>query len=168
LYLVLLAGLAACGGNGAEAITETPPDDPVPAVIDLSSEDMPLLLAPPQPGELGGDSVQVSWNDEFGHLEVHGGDHFGLQISEEPGDVGRMKADLERDMLRKHTLIEDAPDRLVYRSAFPDDPDLVFVHFYRVLQADGRTFVVESDPMGRFNEADVRRMVEAVAPKDPV
>ena len=64
-------------------------------------------------------------------------------------------------MLQKHTVIEESPEKLVYRSQFPDD-QLVFIHFYQIVQMDGRTFTVQDNEKGRFNETDVARMAKAV------
>lgn len=162
--------LFACG-NGAE---NEPVESPAPTAeaavierIDLTSVDLPLLLTPPDAAVLAGDSVMVTWNEEFGHVAITGGEHFGLIITEEPGDLQRIKGDLDRDPLRTHTIIEETPSKLVYRSSFPDDADLVFVHFFQLLEADGRQFVVESDPMGRFNEADIARMAASISMKQP-
>ena len=64
-------------------------------------------------------------------------------------------------MLRKHTVLEETPEKVVYRSQFPDE-DIVFIHFYRLVPVGDRTFVVRDAAEGRFNEADVQRMVAAV------
>ena len=171
-FLPVLASflLFACGNTAENGTAESPAPDTDSAVverIDLTSVDLPLLLTPPDAAALAGDSVMVTWNEEFGHVAIAAGEHFGLIITEEPGDLQRLKSDLERDQLRTHTIIEETPSELVYRSSFPDDADLVFVHFFQLLEVDGRQFVVESDPMGRFNEADVARMAASIGPKQP-
>ena len=56
---------------------------------------------------------------------------------------------------------------MVYRSAFPDDPDLVFIHFYQVVRAGDRQFVVQDVDGLRFNEADVRTMRRSIVVKPP-
>lgn len=160
--------LFACGGpadNTASDAAGDPSADAsaTPAVVDLGPWDVPLNVVPP---DRPGDSLQVIWNEEFGHLEVSAGEHFTLIITEGPGDVARLKADLGRDLLRTHEVLREEPGLLVYRSAFPDDPDLVFVHAYQVLEMGDRSFVVETHPQGRFNEADVEAMVRAVVPKE--
>lgn len=160
--------LFACGGradNTASDIAGASSADAsaTPAVVDLGPWDLPLNVVPP---DRPGDSLQVTWNEEFGHLEVSAGEHFSLIITEGPGDVERLKADLGRDLLRTHEVLREEPGLLVYRSAFPDDPDLVFTHAYQVLGSGGRSFVVETHPQGRFNEADVEVMVRAVLPKE--
>ena len=128
----------------------------------ISAEhDMPLEVDLGDRATLGVDSASVAWNEEFGELRVNAGERFAISVSEEPGDIARLKADLERDMLRKHTVLEETPDQVVYRSQFPDE-DLVFVHFYRVITVGDRTFVVQDAAEGRFNEADVKRMVASV------
>jgi hypothetical protein len=64
-------------------------------------------------------------------------------------------------MLRKHTILEETPDKVIFRSQFPDE-DLVFIHFYQVIPIGDRTFVVEDAAEGRFNEADIKRMAGSV------
>ncbi len=103
----------------------------------------------------------------MGQLELHAGERFSILVTEESGDIARLKADLERDQLRTSAIIEEQPDRLIWRSTFPDE-DIVFVHFYRVIQVDGRSFVVQDDDRSRFSEADVSRMVAAVRTQQPV
>jgi len=174
-HLLLGCGMllfAACGDGKKEAAEKLAAiNDSITAatashVIDLSAYDTPLLVDLGDLTTLGVDSATVKWNEEFGQLEVNAGEHFGLIITEEPADIARLKADLDRDMLRKNTVIEEGPGKLVFRSQFPD-ADLVFVHFHQVLQANGREFIVRDADQGRFNEADVARMAAAVSAKQP-
>lgn len=173
-FFLLMVLLAACGDGKADAArklaeaqakAEAEAAAVVPYLLDLQAFDIPLAVSLPEMVTPDADSTygRAVWNEEFGHLRVKAGDHFGLIITEDPGNIPRLKADLERDMLRRHTILEEAPDRLVYRSEFPDD-DLVFVHFYRIMTVEGRSFVVEDMPDGRYNEQDVARMLEAVQP----
>jgi hypothetical protein len=160
-YLIALLGLslAACGDGKHEAADQsTATESTAPGiVVDLAPYDMPFSLDLGDPATLGTDSVEVAFNEEFGWLEMRVGEHVGLTIAEEPGDLQRLKADLDRDMLQKHTLIAQDVEHMVYRSQFPDS-DLVYIHFVRVIAVDGRTFVMQ-DAMGpRFTEADVARM----------
>lgn len=158
--------LVACGGGEGQGSDAPPPvadSTEAPAAIDLSAHDVPLLVTPPDAQLLGGQAPQVRWNEEAGILEVRAGDHFGLDIVEGDGDLARVKAELDRDMLLKHEVVEEGPDHLMVRSSYPDQ-DLVFVHFVKVVRVAGRTFEVGDDPQGRFTEQDVRRMLAAVAP----
>lgn len=166
IAFTMLLALTACG--------ETPGEEKDPAsgttatnlAVDLSGHDIPLSVELGDPATLGVDSPTVSWNEDMGQLELRAGNRFSILITEEPGDIARLKADLERDQLRTSTIIEEQPDRLVWRSTFPDE-DIVFVHFYRVVQVDGRSFIVQDDDRGRFNEADITRMIGAVRTKQP-
>lgn len=161
---------ASCGDGKKEAAEQLAAADSTTVasgtIIDLNSFDVPLTVDLGDLTTLGVDSPDVRWNEEFGHLEVNAGDHFGLIITEEPADIPRVKADLERDMLRKNTVIEETPEKLIYRAQFPDE-DLVFVHFYRVARVGDREFVIEDRTEGRFNEADIARMAAAVMIKQP-
>lgn len=174
LPILILALLAACGDGKADAarkLAEAQAQAEAEAsageayLLDLSAFDMPLAVSLPEMLTPDADSTygRAVWNEEFGQLRVKAGDHFGLTITEDMGDIARLKADLDRDMLRRHTVLQEAPDRIVYRSEFPDE-DLVFVHFYRVIEVEGRTFVVEDMAEGRYNEQDVARMLDAVRP----
>jgi hypothetical protein len=62
---------------------------------------------------------------------VQAGEHFGLVITEGPADMARLKGDLERDLLRKNTILQETPDLLIFRSEFPDDTTLTFHRFHR-------------------------------------
>ena len=128
--------------------------------VDLLAHDMPLVV---QLDPQVQDTATVRWNEQLGRLEVSAGEGFQLTIMEEEADLDRLKADLERDMLRKNTIIEETPDQVIYRSEFPDET-ITFVHFYRIVRHDGRTFVVQSNDQGRFNETDVKRMAQSVIP----
>lgn len=164
--VVLLLGLSACGGNDGVPEGEVVDSTATAAstVLDLAQYDTPLLVELGDLATLGVDTPSVKWNEEFGHLEVNAGEHFGLLITEEPGDLARLKADLDRDMLRKHTVIEEAPEKLVYRSEFPDDAGS-YIHFYRTVHVGDRTFVVTDAEQRRFNEADVKRMLGSIKAK---
>jgi len=172
--VLILALLASCGDGKADAArklaeAQAQADAEAAAVepylLDLQAFDMPLVVSLPEMLTPDVDSTygRAIWNEEFGQLRVKAGDHFGLTITEDEGNIQRLKADLERDMLRKHSVLEESPQHVVYRSQFPDE-DLVFIHFYQVITVDGRSFVVEDMAEGRYNEADVARMTKAVRP----
>lgn len=165
----VLIMLVACGDGQPEAADQQPHADTTPAaslVVDLAPHDVPFTLDLGDAATLGSDSVAVRFNEEFGWLEVRAGERFALTIAEEPGDLARLKADLERDMLQKHTVVQETPELLVYRSQFPDE-DLTFVHFQRIVTVAGRTFVVQDAQGGRFNEADVTRMAGSIRAQQP-
>ena len=168
--LFSLAIIAGCGDGKQDAVDrmaeEAAADSATATVLDLGMYDTPLLITPPDAQLLGGAAATATWNEEFGRVEVRAGEHFALNIAEGPGDLARLKADLERDMLRKHALIEQTSDRIVYRSQFPDEA-LVSVHFLRVVQVGGKIFEVTDHDEGRFTEQDIRRMIGSVAPKQP-
>lgn len=166
--IALALCFSACGGNDGTPegqVVDSTETAVVPAVLDLATYDTPLLVELGDLATLGVDSPTVKWNEEFGHLEVNAGDHFGLLITEEPSDMARLKADLDRDMLRKHTVIEETPEKLVYRSDFPDDAG-TYIHFYRSVQVGDRSFVVTDVEQRRFNEADVKRMAASIKAKE--
>lgn len=132
-------------------------------LTDLSAHHLPLLLETPTDAPV----PDIVWKDEIGKLLVRAGDHFALEIYEAPSDLGRLKADLDRDLLKKNTIVEEAPDLLIYRSEFPDDSSLVFFHFNRSITVGDRTFQVQDaqDADATFNEKQVRRMAVAIRPK---
>jgi hypothetical protein len=169
--LVVIPSLAllGCGDAPAPSAADQRNDTLTTAAsaTDLAQYDLPLQVILPDARALAGAEPTLGWNEEEGWFGARAGDHFSLHITEEPGDMPRLKRDLENDLLRKHTVLTDRPDLLIYRSDFPDDPSLVQVHFYRVMTVGERTFVIESDPEGRFNEADVERMIAAVSAKTP-
>ena len=168
LALVLLAG---CGGATDQATDGTPAADSAAVAsappIDLASHGLPLLLTPPDKQLTDGQEPAIVWKDETGTLEAKAGDHFGLVITEEPGDIPRLKAALDRDLLRKNTLLRETPELLTYRSEFPDDASLVFLHFYQIVKAGDRTFVVQDTEGQPFNQQDIDRMLAAISPKPP-
>lgn len=172
--MFLIASIAlfsSCGGGSpepaAQQVDTTATNTAVSTVLDLAPFDTPLLVELGDLATLGVDSPTVKWNEEFGRLEVSAGEHFALHVVEEPGDLARLKADLDRDMLRKHTVIEETPEKLVYRSEFPDDAG-TYIHFYRIFQVGDRVFVVTDADQLRFNEADVRRMSGSLKTKEAV
>ena len=163
-FLLLLTFGVLVGCAEPAATPEAPPtvDSTTTLLsVDLTAQDIPLFVEMGDAATLGVDAPQVEWNEEMGRVEVRAGDHFGITIREVVADLARLRADLDRDMLQKHTVIEEAPDRIIYRSQFPDEA-LVFVHFLQVVTAQDRSFIIQDDPNGRFNEADVARMAKAV------
>ena len=160
--------LAAC--NGSPGPSENDPEEtatdslelPAGETFDLAPYDLPLQVIVPDAKTAKADSVEIRWEEERGWLKVRRGEHFDLRITEQPGDMARLKADLERDPLRKNTVLVESPGSITYRQEFPADTSLVLVHFLTVVKAAGREFTVESAPNGRFNEEDVERMVRAV------
>jgi len=159
--------LVSCGNPSTDSTIKEQVPAPTSLAVDLAGSGFPLTVELGDAATLGVDSAQVKWNEEAGQLEVRAGERFGILITEEPGDIPRLKADLQRDQLRTSTIIEEKNDRLIWRSAFPDE-EIVFVHFYRVVEADGRMFVVQDDDHGRYSEADVSRMAGAVRTQQPV
>lgn len=168
LALVVLAG---CGGSAEPASDGTPVPDSAStatlAPIDLSSHGLPLLLTPLDEQLADGQEPAIIWKDETGTLEITIGDHFGLVITEEPADIPRLKAALDRDLLRKNTPLRETPELLTYRSEFPDDPSLVFMHFYQVVKAGDRSFVIQDLEGKPYNQQDIDRMMAAISPKPP-
>ena len=170
MWTPLLLLFATCGGGTGPAAEETTGDSTAAeasTAIDLASHDLPLLLTAPDKQFTEGQEPSFVWKDETGKLEVKAGAHFGLVITEEPGDIPRLKASLDRDLLRKNSILSETPELLTYRSEFPDDPSLVFLHFYRVVRAGDRTFVVEDLEGQPYNQQDIERMSAAVSPKPP-
>jgi hypothetical protein len=172
--LILLSAACAlffgCGDGKADAADKLAQlADSVPAnVLDLASHGLPLQLEMPDKQLLGGMEPTVVLNENTGKLEVRAGEHFALTIVEEPGDMVRVKADLDREQIRQNSTVRETPELLVYKSEFPDDPTLVFLHFYQVVKVGDRGFVVEDIQDGtRFNEQDIERMAAAVRAPSP-
>jgi hypothetical protein len=136
----------------------------VASTVDLGEFHMPLVLVMPE----GMPPAMKTWKDELGELSISAGDHFNLSITEGPADRDRLKGDLDRDLLRKNTIVEETPDLLVYRSEFPDDSSLVFFHFNKTITVDGRTFTaMDGDTGTPFSLEDVKRMAGSIGPKLP-
>ncbi len=158
--------LTACGAGQADAEKQMAAADSAKAaaMVDLSDHHLPLMLDMPA----GTPEPTLLWKDEIGKLSVRAGDHFAIEISEAPGDLERLKADLDRDLLKRNIILEETPELLIYRSEFPDDTTLVFHHFERWITADGRSFRVEDAKDGTvFTLADIQRMAATVQAKTP-
>ncbi|HEY0978000.1 MAG TPA: hypothetical protein VGE21_11080 [Flavobacteriales bacterium] len=175
LWGVVVAGLmlAACGDGKKEAAERLAQEADslaqLSTAIDLEPHGFPLELQAPDAQTLMGAEPAVVFNENTGKLEIRAGDRFALTVVEEPGDMARLKADLDREQVRRNTVTSETPELLIYQSEFPDDPSLVFLHFYRIVQAGGRTFVVEDLQEGKpFNAQDIERMTPAVRAKQPV
>lgn len=160
--------LSACGDGKSDAAKQMAAvaDSAASAAhaVDLAEHHIPLMVHIPQ----GLPEPTVLWKDEAGKLEVRAGDHFALEIMEGPVDMGRLKADLDRDLLQKNTILEETPELLVYRSEFPDDTTLVFFHFQRAVAVGDRSFLIEDiGDGGAFTNEDVRKMAASVTPRNP-
>lgn len=167
-FTVLLVGLAfvtSCTDHAgpdatAASMTDSLATNTAANSINLTPHDMPLLVTVPETGT----PPAAIMNEEMGRVEVRAGDHFGIIVTEVEPDFARLKADLERDMLLKNTIVQETPDLLLYRSEYPDGAG-TFMHFMQVIKSGARTFVVEDLPDGRFNESDAKAMVAAVNAK---
>lgn len=159
--------LASCGDGKADAakrMAAAADSARQAAMVDLSVHHLPLLLEMPT----GTPAPTLTWKDEIGTLEVRAGERFAIGIAEMPADAERLKADLERDLLKRNTILEETPGLLIYRSEFPDDTALVFHHFQRSITAAGRSFRVEDAKDGTaYSLEDVQRMAAAVRAQDP-
>ncbi|MEO8069690.1 MAG: hypothetical protein ABI599_18480 [Flavobacteriales bacterium] len=165
LLLAIGGSMISCTDPAGSDGASTPVTDSVTASatsnsVDLSQQDMPLLVNVPETGT----PAAAIMNEEMGRVEVRAGDHFGIIVTEMAPDFARLKADLERDMLLKNTIVQETPDLLVYRSEYPDGAG-TFMHFMQVVESGTRTYVVEDLPDGRFNESDAKAMVVAVTAK---
>lgn len=159
--------ISSCGDGKADAAKKIAAvADSIKAAntIDLAEHHLPLTVQVP----VGLPAATVLWKDEVGKLSVKAGDRFDLEIYEAPPDMDRLKADLDRDLLKKNTILEEKPDLLIYRSEFPDDSTLVFHHFHQLIQAGGRSFIVEDGGEGTaYTLEEVKRMAKAVHAKEP-
>lgn len=165
--LGLACVMSACGdgkSEAAELMAAAADSAHAAAFVDLAPYHMPLVLEMPT----GAPATTMVWKDATGKLAVRAGDHFAIEISEAPADPGRVKADLERDLLKRNTIIRETPRLLIYRSEFPDDTMLVFHHFDRWLTTDGRSFHVEDVDDGiAYTLEEVDRMAAAAHVKNP-
>ncbi len=160
--------MSACGdgkSDAAKLMTAAADSARAAAFVDLAEYHMPLMLEMPT----GAPEPTLVWKDAAGKLAVNPGDHFAIEISEAPADMERVKADLDRDLLKKNTILQETPELLIYKSEFPDDTTLVFHHFDRSITADGRTFHVEdAADGGPFTLEQVNKMAAAITVKSPV
>lgn len=165
---LLIVALSACSNGQPQAATNDIAADNTHTSIsvDLAGHDLPLVVEMGDAATLGVDTPSVTWNDQIGMLAIKAGDRFSILISEEPGGISRLRSSLDQDPLQTHVVTEEAEDRIIYRSSFPDDA-LVFVHFYRIIRSGGREFVLRDDPSGQFNEADITRMIGSVRTQRP-
>ena len=159
--------MSACGdgkSDAAKLMTAAADSARAAAFVDLAEYHMPLMLEMPT----GAPAPTLVWKDAAGKLAVNAGDHFAIEISEAPADMERVKADLDRDLLKKNTILQETPELLIYKSEFPDDTTLVFYHFDRWVAADGRSFHVEdADDGSSYTLEDVNKMAAAVQVKTP-
>lgn len=159
--------MSACGdgkSDAAKQMSAAADSARAAAFVDLAEYHMPLRLEMPT----GAPEPTLVWKDAAGKLAVRAGDHFTIEISEAPADLERVKADLDRDLLKKNTIVQETPDLLIYRSEFPDDTTLVFYHFDQWIITDGRSFHVEdADDGSSYTLEDVTRMAAAVQVKTP-
>lgn len=159
---------AACGtgGTGNTADDAAGADLPRITLTDLSGHDMPLLVETPADGP----GATLVWKDDIGKLLVRTGDGLAVEIYEAPTDMGRIKADLDRDLLRRNTIVEEEPDLLIYRSEFPDDTTLVFHHFNRSITVGDRVFQVEDaqEDGTAYTLEEVRKIALMVRPKPAI
>lgn len=156
--------LAACGDGKADAVKKMAEADSVRTdaiVVDLAQHGIPLVVQVPAIGTTM--PPVATFNENSGKLEFRAGERFAFTVVEDPGDLALEKAELERDLLKRNTVVRETAEELVYRSEFPDDPALTYMHFLKVIQADGRTFLVE-DIHGetKLEQEDVERMITAV------
>lgn len=167
LFSAAVVLLAACGDGKADAVKKMAEADSSAqaTTMDLAGHGFPLVVDVPDPKDTDGATAVVVFNENSGKLEVRAGQRFAFTVVEDAADLERVKGDLERDLLKRNTVVRETPDELIYKSEFPDDPALTYLHFLKVVPAGGRTFIVEDLQDGvKLTEQDVERMVRAVRP----
>jgi hypothetical protein len=176
-YLLLLAvplALVSCdrASSTASGEDETDTSAAIPEVgdtmVDLAAYDLPLRLSAPDAQAAMGAALVLHPNEERGWLEVDRGEHFMLRISETEGDdLARLKEDLQRDQLRKATVITERPDLLLYKLEFPPILRWCSCTLCGRSASAAANSSLESAPETRFNEGDAWRMIGAVSPVAP-
>lgn len=159
--------ISSCGDGKADAAKQIAAvADSIKAAntIELAEHHLPLAVEVP----VGLPAATVLWKDEVGKLTVTAGDQFALEIFEGPSGLGRLKADLDRDLLKKNTVVEESPDLIIYRSEFPDDTALVSHHFSQTITVGDRTFQVGDLETGTsYSLEAIRRMATSVRVRQP-
>ena len=94
----------------------------------------------------------------WGAVEIKVGKHYQVSVSEGEGDIALAKSDVMGNDVNKHKRwVKDEPALLFYESEITQ-PEF---HFYTVVKAGNKSYVVEDIKGEVFSEKDVERMVES-------
>ena len=156
LFLLMIPFAVAVVSCGGEKKEDTPK---IPGMmeVDLTPHGFPISIMIPDSTKGIANIEAKSW----GGVEIIVGKTFQIMIKEEAGDVDLRKSDIKaNEVSQLKRYIKEEPTLLFYETAIPGAEQSEY-HFYSVVKAGDRTFVVEDIPGEVFGEKDVERMIES-------
>ncbi|MEM9022870.1 MAG: hypothetical protein AAGB22_03965 [Bacteroidota bacterium] len=162
----ILAGCNGSQGNaeGDETPAATEAADALPeelqgnVELDISEFGLPMVVRVPDESRGVPEVIEQSW----GETEVRVGGQFQLRIAF-GGDVAAAKADVQGDLARNTTIVEEGDNFFIYRWDYKDAEYIQSeFHFYLLQEVGGEVYEIQ-DVQGEetYSEAAVRVMFEA-------
>ncbi len=139
--------------------SKTPPQDltapPGMTYLDISRTGMNVYVLVPDSSVGSLDTMMQSW----GAYEIKRGKDFQISIEENNGDIENVKKDIAMDEVNKFKkyLIEE-PNTLLWESGIGD---LSEFHFYQVIKAGNRSYVIHDIKNDLFGQKPIEKMLEA-------
>ena len=150
LTIPTVAMLYSCGGPK----TDDKPKMAGMMDLDLSAQGLPLTITVPDSSKGKLEMVVQSW----GATEIKVGKNFEVSISESEGDIALAKSDIAgNDVNKFKRYLVDEPTAILWESQITD-PEF---HFYTIVKAGDKTYVIEDIKGDMFSESDTKIMVES-------
>ena len=155
--VVTLISFASCNAD-QESSTQSVPSNYTTFVLSGLSSDFQMSVPKSMPGV---DVANIEYNSNFGHLDVSFGEGFNLFISEEEIAIRTLMDELENDMLFGYEFIEMNDSVLVFQSKLPDGSPYSY-HFKKIRRIGGKSLLIQTVSMSKFNLQQLNRMAAAV------
>jgi len=150
LFISFSVTLMSCGGK-----KETTAKVPGMMELDLTSHGLPITITIPDSSKGKVEVVDQSW----GATEIKVGKEFQVSISEGEGDISLAKSDVKNNDVNKfQKYIVEEPTAILYESKITEQPEH---HFYTVVKAGAKSFVIEDIKGELFSEQLAKNMLES-------
>jgi len=152
LSLVVSAVIVLCSCGG-ETTVEKPQAGMME--LDLTPQGLPISITIPDSSK-GKMDITVK---SSGATEIKVGKTFAISISEGEGDITLMKSDIAgNDVNKFKRYVVDEPTSILWESAITDASEF---HFYTVVKAGEKSYLVEDIKGEMFSEEATKKMLES-------
>lgn len=99
--------------------------------------------------------LKLSWNGNFGRMEVQVKDEFTFHIQADERDTEAYKRELQQDGVFDYVFFEESDEGLLYQVKLPTGK-IVGHHYARSLQANTERYLVCTDPELELSQFEAR------------
>lgn len=168
IILLLIVPIIACSPkeDSSENAENSNIENKTPAgfsSVNISDKGMPLQILLPEKSLTEAD---IEFNSNFGRMEVSCGDQFNYFITEEKVEMEAKKNEIESGIFTINYL-KDEPGLIIYESKLPDGSSKYY-HFYAIENHEGKTYLIEDNPLREFRLEEVENMALSASAIEPI